>query len=176
MVQGFRVSAISVVDFCSSKAATMRSLWRRCCRQPQHMVDVSLGKRKSRGCFHILCFIYDSDLFCFGEGRNSAVNKLRHQNLLGLCFAGVHSGPPSASGRWLSAAPSRPRLSPAGHHLLQTALRCLVDLDEVRVQLLGQQQLIVNSGARCSFRYAFRILPYLPRGFSGCSVSFRSGI
>ncbi len=26
-----------------------------------------LGKRKSRGCFHILCFIYDSDLFCFGE-------------------------------------------------------------------------------------------------------------
>ena len=23
--------------------------------------------RKSRGCFHILCFIYDSDLFCFGE-------------------------------------------------------------------------------------------------------------
>ena len=35
--------------------------------QPQHMVDVSLGKRKSRGCFHILCFIYDSDLFCFGE-------------------------------------------------------------------------------------------------------------
>ena len=35
--------------------------------QPQHMVDVSLGKRKSRGCLHILCFIYDSDLFCFGE-------------------------------------------------------------------------------------------------------------
>ena len=26
-----------------------------------------LGKRKSRGCFHILCFIYDSDLFCFRE-------------------------------------------------------------------------------------------------------------
>ena len=26
-----------------------------------------LGKRKSRGCFHILCFIYDSDLFVFGE-------------------------------------------------------------------------------------------------------------
>ena len=32
------------------------------------------------------------------------------------------------------------------YHLLQTALRCLVDLDEVRVQLLGQQQLIVNQG------------------------------
>ena len=24
--------------------------------QPQHMVDVLLGKRKSRGCLHILCF------------------------------------------------------------------------------------------------------------------------
>ena len=35
--------------------------------QPQHMVDVRLGKRKSRGCFHILCFVYDSDLFVFGE-------------------------------------------------------------------------------------------------------------
>ena len=35
--------------------------------QTQHMVNIRLGKRKSRGCFHILCFIYDSDLFCFGE-------------------------------------------------------------------------------------------------------------
>ena len=35
--------------------------------QPQHMVDVRLGKRKSRGCFHILCFVDDSDLFVFGE-------------------------------------------------------------------------------------------------------------
>ena len=26
-----------------------------------------LGKRKSRGCFHILCFIYSLDLFRFGE-------------------------------------------------------------------------------------------------------------
>ncbi len=26
-----------------------------------------LGKRKSRGCFHIRCFIYSLDLFCFGE-------------------------------------------------------------------------------------------------------------
>ena len=26
-----------------------------------------LGKRKSRGCFHILCFIYSLDLFSFGE-------------------------------------------------------------------------------------------------------------
>ena len=39
----------------------------RVAAQPQHMVDVSLCKRKSRGCFHILCFIYDSDLFVFGE-------------------------------------------------------------------------------------------------------------
>ena len=39
----------------------------RVAAQPQHMVDVILGKRKSRGCFHILCFIYDSDLFVFGE-------------------------------------------------------------------------------------------------------------
>ena len=34
---------------------------------PQHMVDVGLGKRKSRGCLHILCFIHSLDLFCFGE-------------------------------------------------------------------------------------------------------------
>ena len=33
-----------------------------------------------------------------------------------------------------------------GHHLFQSALGGLVDLDEVRVQLLGQQQLIVNQG------------------------------
>ena len=26
-----------------------------------------LGKRKSRGCFHILCSIYSLDLFSFGE-------------------------------------------------------------------------------------------------------------
>ena len=39
----------------------------RVAAQPQHMVDASLCKRKSRGCFHILCFVYDSDLFVFGE-------------------------------------------------------------------------------------------------------------
>ena len=34
----------------------------------QHMVDVILGKRKSRGCMrYILCFIYGLDLFRFGE-------------------------------------------------------------------------------------------------------------
>ena len=38
----------------------------RIAAQPQHMVNVCLGKRKSRGCFHILCFVYDSDLFRFG--------------------------------------------------------------------------------------------------------------
>jgi len=32
------------------------------------MVDVILGKRKSRGCMrYILCFIYGLDLFRFGE-------------------------------------------------------------------------------------------------------------
>ena len=35
--------------------------------QPQHMVNVRLGKRKSRGCFHILCFIYFLNLFRFGK-------------------------------------------------------------------------------------------------------------
>ena len=39
----------------------------RVAAQPQHMVNIRLGKRKSRGCFHILCFVYDSDLFVFGE-------------------------------------------------------------------------------------------------------------
>ena len=35
--------------------------------QPQHMVDVLLGKRKSRGRFHILCFINILNLFRFGK-------------------------------------------------------------------------------------------------------------
>ena len=36
--------------------------------QTQHMVNVVLGKRKSRGCMcYILCFIYGLDLFRFGE-------------------------------------------------------------------------------------------------------------
>ena len=36
--------------------------------QTQHMVDVILGKRKSRGCMrYILCFIYGLDLLRFGE-------------------------------------------------------------------------------------------------------------
>ena len=36
--------------------------------QTQHMVDVILSKRKSRGCMrYILCLIYRLDLFCFGE-------------------------------------------------------------------------------------------------------------
>ena len=36
--------------------------------QTQHIVDVILGKRKSRGCMrYILCFIYGLDLFRFGE-------------------------------------------------------------------------------------------------------------
>ena len=39
----------------------------RVASQPQHMVDVGLGKRKSRGCLHILCFVYSLDLFRFGE-------------------------------------------------------------------------------------------------------------
>ena len=43
------------------------SLAIRVSAQPQYMVNIRLGKRKSRGCFHILCFIYDSDLFVFGE-------------------------------------------------------------------------------------------------------------
>ena len=34
--------------------------------QPQHKVDVLLCKRKSRGCFHILCFINILNLFRFG--------------------------------------------------------------------------------------------------------------
>ena len=36
--------------------------------QTQHMVNIILGKRKSRGCMrYILCFIYGLDLFRFGE-------------------------------------------------------------------------------------------------------------
>ena len=74
------------------------------------------------------------------------MNKLHHQNLLGLCFASVHQAHPAhrvAGFQLLRRARCRRQL---GHHLLQTVLRCLVDLDEVRIQLLGQQQLIVNQG------------------------------
>ena len=39
----------------------------RIATQPQHMVNVTLGKRKSRGCSHILCFVYVLNLFRFGE-------------------------------------------------------------------------------------------------------------
>lgn len=36
--------------------------------QTQHMVNIILSKRKSRGCMrYILCFIYGLDLFRFGE-------------------------------------------------------------------------------------------------------------
>ena len=36
--------------------------------QTQHMVNIILGKRKSRGCMrYILCFIYGLDLLRFGE-------------------------------------------------------------------------------------------------------------
>ena len=35
--------------------------------QPQHMVNIRLGKRKSRGRFHTLCFVDILDLFRFGE-------------------------------------------------------------------------------------------------------------
>ena len=64
-----RDNALSLAIGVSSQPQHMVdvSLGKRKSTQPQHMVDVSLGKRKSRGCFHILCFIYDSDLFCFGE-------------------------------------------------------------------------------------------------------------
>ena len=40
---------------------------RLCLMAGSFRLRLFLGKRKSRGCFHILCFIYDSDLFCFGE-------------------------------------------------------------------------------------------------------------
>ena len=36
--------------------------------QTQHMVNIILGKRKSRGCMcYILCFIYGLDLLRFGK-------------------------------------------------------------------------------------------------------------
>ena len=74
------------------------------------------------------------------------MNKLRHQNLLGLCFAGVHQAHPAHRVAGFQLLRRARVFRQLGHHLLQTALRCLVDLDEVRVQLLGQQQLIINQG------------------------------
>ena len=44
---------------------------------------------------YILCFIYGLDLFLRrGTGLGSAVDKLRHQDLLCLGFAGVHQPHP----------------------------------------------------------------------------------
>lgn len=40
---------------------------RLCLMAGSFRLRLFLGKRKSRGCFHIRCFIYSLDLFCFGE-------------------------------------------------------------------------------------------------------------
>ena len=74
------------------------------------------------------------------------MNKLRHQNLLGLGLAGVHQAHPAHRIAGFQLLRRARRLRQLGHHLLQTAVRRLVDLDEVRVQLLGQQQLVVDQG------------------------------
>ena len=42
-------------------------LCRLCLLVGSFRLRLFLGKRKSRGCFHILCFIYSLDLFRFGE-------------------------------------------------------------------------------------------------------------
>lgn len=81
-----------------------------------------------------------------GTGLRSAVDKLRHQNLLGLGLAGVHQAHPAHRIAGFQLLRRARRLRQLGHHLLQTAVRRLVDLDEVRVQLLGQQQLVIDQG------------------------------
>lgn len=40
---------------------------RLCLMAGSFRLRLFLGKRKSRGYFHIRCFIYSLDLFCFGE-------------------------------------------------------------------------------------------------------------
>lgn len=42
-------------------------LCRLCLMVGSFRLRLFLGKRKSRGCLHILCFIYSLDLFRFGE-------------------------------------------------------------------------------------------------------------
>ena len=40
---------------------------RLCLMADSFRLRLFLGKRKSRGCLHILCFVYSLDLFRFGE-------------------------------------------------------------------------------------------------------------
>ena len=79
-----------------------------------------------------------------GTGLGSAVDKLRHQDLLCLGFAGVHQAHPlhGIAGFQFLGGPRF--LRQLGHHLFQSALGGLVDLDEVRVQLLAKQHLVVE--------------------------------
>ena len=74
------------------------------------------------------------------------MNKLRHQDFLGLGLAGVHQTHPLhgvAGFQLLRRARCRRQL---GHQLLQTALCGLVDFQQVWVQLLAHQQLVVEDG------------------------------
>ena len=80
-----------------------------------------------------------------GTGLRSAVDKLRHQNLLGLCLAGVHQAHPAHRIAGFQLLRRARRLRQLEHHLLQTAVRRLLDLQQVRVQLLAHQKLIVKN-------------------------------
>ena len=73
-----------------------------------------------------------------GTGLGSAVDKLRHQDFLGLGFAGVHQPHPLHGIAGFQFLGGSRFLRQLGYHLLQSALGGLVDLQKVRVQLLAQ--------------------------------------
>ena len=143
--------------------------------QTQHMVNIRLGKRKSRGCFHILCFIYDSDLFVFGEEETqlliSSAIRISSAWALQVFIRPTHFM--GALAFSCSVAPA----SFASWGISCSRRLCAVSSISSRC---GYSFSLISSWlyrmGRCSLRYAFRVLPYLPRGFSGCWLSFRSGI
>ena len=99
-----------------------------------------------------------------GTGLGSAVDKLRHQDLLCLGFAGVHQAHPLHGIAGFQFLGGSRFLRQLEHHLFQSALGGLVDLDEVRVQLLAQQHLVVEDGT-VFFQVGFPHPAVLAQGF-----------
>ena len=96
-----------------------------------------------------------------GTGLGSAVDKLRHQDFLCLGFAGVHQPHPLHGIAGFQFLGGSRFLRQLGHHLLQSALGGLVDLQKVRVQLLAQQHLVVEDGT-VLLQMEDKLLKYFP--------------
>ena len=108
---------------------------------------VILGKKAEDGSATFLLHLWIGSVpLRRGTGLGSAVDKLRHQDLLGLSFEVFISPHPlhGIAGFQFSVAPRF--LRQLGHHL-SSLLGCLKPIsEEVRVQLLAQQHLVVEDG------------------------------